>query len=492
MDTPITELRRKEPVTPSTTTQGVDNKKSVFPYAASAISNFDQNIVSIFERHCIKCPGLLVDTLFKGYDLKTILSFRVISKTVCEFINLRSFLGMRTSISFWYELLFLTNRESIPEDQQKMILKITSMIEAKQVLKLLGSGLYDKRLIDGIQTIDLSQYAFSHDVGFLMEMLRAICQNLPTNLEEICIGAMWKRADSSSFTFTPPKELLKKITKFSILGNQGVVDLQEADGLEMLNIENVRGKFILPKAMNKLKTICVKEINVDLYLPMEAQHLVNLHIKQTRCKSKVILPGSLNKLENLRFENIEGNGIDNLPNSFPNLMWLFIGSVQKLDVSGSFPKLKTLHIDCFYAFSPGDFYFSEPEPNNLILPDSLPSLVEFSIDYVNYAHFILPKVNKLKKLFIGSVHSYGSFQVTSELNDLEDLIIKRVDGDNIKLTTMLNLKKFIIEDMSRYARFEFPGTIDTLRAIDTNVLDNKKFELEASSKNTTYILLRNR
>lgn len=82
--------------------------------------------------------------------------------------------------------------------------------------------------------------------------------------------------------------------------------------------------------------------------------------------------------------------------------------------------------------------------------------------------------------------------MTSEFNELEILIIKQVDKDNIKLTAMPNLKKFIIEDMYRDARFEFPGTIDTLRALETNVLDNKKFELKDSGKNTTYIRLRNR
>lgn len=472
-------IGRKEPVVPSANSQGVvHNQKSMFPYAASVISRAKQNLeLSIFERHCIGHPSLFSDVFFKAYDLKTILSFRLISKTVCEFINLGSFFGMSTSISFWYKQLLIPISESIRQDQQRPVLEIKNPEEANRFLKLLQSGQYDKNLIDGIETIN-SKFTYNN-ISILNEILNAICQNLPISLKNICVGRICKLPDSSSFIFTPPSILLKKITSFSILSNHDVtVDLEEATGLEILNIEFVGGEFILPKVMNKLETICIKKVGADLALPTQAENLLNLHIEGVY-NTKLLLPNSLDKLENLHIEDLGGEGVNKLPKSFPNLISLHIGKVWDIDLSGLFPKLTTLHVELMQT---------------LKLSDSYPSLANLSIDTIFHeTHFKLTRVDKLLRLSIGSVLMNGSFQVAGELNNLEILIIGKVLKDNIKLPVMPNLKKFIIEDMYRYAKFEFPGNIDTLKALDdTNVLDNKKFELKDSGKNTTHILWKNR
>ncbi len=72
--------------------------------------------------------------------------------------------------------------------------------------------------------------------------------------------------------------------------------------------------------------------------------------------------------------------------------------------------------------------FPEPTGDNLILPESLPSLTDLSIDEIfGNTHFTLPKTEKLKRLSLGQVDSSGSFRVTRELHNLETLIIKKLN-----------------------------------------------------------------
>lgn len=391
----------------------------------------------------------LLSRILSNCDLPTILQLRLVAKLFC-FASIQSSdtgspLSNKAALSFSlnefhptmmkfgvkekYDFASILN--SIPENNLKLVLKVASVNELRQLqmflrhpdpkfnskikIENLPQAIRIQKLLQAIKKLNFNDLEINEDSSKLFEKcLNTISNNekLLPNLESLHIGAIKHNIETKFLKLCNLKDL--NIRSIS----EGIsLNLEDCEELESFAVKMTCQTTIkLSKKLDKLKSLAITGIgNSKIILPENIKNLTSLVIGDIAEGNELTFP-NINNLKELTYSNIDDVNRVKFVSPLASVQTLTIGCANYKDPDSDF---KTLILDLGVTSL-------QKKPNFGFL-SNFPNLHLLSIRSIGDNTILeLPKLNytNLKEFSIGWIGRNATLKIPSSFPKTVEISIR--------------------------------------------------------------------
>lgn len=418
--------------------------------------------ISLFERRCIEVPYLTSELFYNNFQ--SILVFRSISKTLCDFTSFQKFLSKNAYIDFAHEEFFLLENPLVKEKfdfakNEQIELHITNYINSKKE----KAHFMDQLIWDTLTSDD----------SLIPEI---------ENLKKKVILTIDDLYELRGFQELSDSNLKQAIDDGYIHGLNFTIDCKH--NIKELNSNFNSNSLFKQKTIffNALTRLSFGHVTCCLKLP-SLQNLSNLFISWLGKGASIYFPVSLDNLSTLTIDRIDENVTIQFPKSFKNLKTCTIAGKWGVRPIGSnltfnnqsFKYLRGLHL-------------GNLDKKVIIELGNLKSLENLTLRGLNQGAKINLKTSLLNLNYL-SVIQITDFPLTFcpnlrvlEINEISQNIIDFEDLNslttlrlnwihkNLTIKALKNLQMLTIGKISPKVKIIFPKILENLTDLTIDLL----------------------